>query len=78
MQAIGEQTSATNEIAKNIQQAAMGTADVSHNITGVRKAADETGAASHQMLAAAQGLAEMATKLEAEVSKCIKTGTHKH
>ena len=77
MHSIGEQTAATNEIAKNIQQAATGTADVSSNIGGVRKAAEETGAASHQMLSAAQSLAEMSVRLETEVSKVVKTDSKK-
>lgn len=72
MVSISEQATATNEIAKNVQQAATGTAEVSHNITGVQKAANETGTAAHQTLEAARGLSELAVRLEGEIGKIVK------
>ena len=66
--AVEEQTLATGEIARNIQQASSGTMEVSNNISGVQKAANETGAAATQTLQAASSLAEMAGKLEQEVT----------
>jgi methyl-accepting chemotaxis protein len=71
LHSITEQATATNEIAKNIQQASTGTSEVSHNITGVQKAATETGAAAHQTLDAAKGLAQMAVNLESEINKFV-------
>ena len=77
LHSITEQATATNEIAKNIQQAATGTSEVSHNITGVQKAATETGAAAHQTLDAAKGLAQMAVQLETEINKFVKDDAKK-
>ena len=45
--AIEEQGSATKEISRSIQEAARGTQDVNSNISGVQKAADDTGAAAN-------------------------------
>ena len=50
--AVEEQGAATQEIARNVQQAARDT-EVSANITGVTQAAGETGAAASQVLGAA-------------------------
>lgn len=77
MISISEQATATNEIAKNVQQAATGTSEVSHNIVGVQKAASETGAAAHQTLEAARGLSQMAVRLETEIGKFVKDDTKK-
>jgi len=44
--AVEQQGSATLEIARNVQEAARGTGEVSANISGVRQAASETGAAA--------------------------------
>jgi len=65
--AVEEQGAATQEIARNVQQASAGTQEVSTNITGVTKAAGETGQAAGQVLEAAAGLAKEAEKLRAEV-----------
>jgi methyl-accepting chemotaxis protein len=65
--AVEEQGAATAEIARNIQQAATGTGQVSSSIRGVTDAASETGAASAQVLSAADELAQQAEKLRHEV-----------
>ena len=65
--AVDEQGAATTEIARNIQQAATGTGQVSSSILGVNETAAETGAASAQVLSAADGLAQQAEKLRREV-----------
>ena len=65
--AVDEQGAATTEIARNIQQAATGTGQVSSSILGVNETAAETGAASAQVLFAADGLAQQAEKLRREV-----------
>ena len=50
---VEEQGAATQEIVRNVSQAAMGTGEVTHNIAGVAGAAEETGAAASQVLGAA-------------------------
>ena len=54
--AIEEQGSATKEISRSVQEAARGTQEVNSNISGVQKAADDTGAAANQVLGAAEQL----------------------
>jgi len=44
--AIEEQRTATKEIARNVQQAARGTQEVTTNIGGMTRAASETGMAA--------------------------------
>jgi methyl-accepting chemotaxis protein len=69
--AVEEQTAATREIARNVQQAAQGTGDVSENITGVSRAATETGTAAGQVLGAAGELSHQAELLRSELGKFI-------
>ncbi len=66
--AVEEQGTATQEIARNVAEAAQGTQEVSSNITGVREAAQTTGAASSQVLSAAGELARHGEALKAQVS----------
>jgi len=54
--AVEEQSSATQEIARNVQEAAAGADDVTRNMQGVAQTAEQTGAASEQVLAASQHL----------------------
>ena len=56
-----------------MQQAAAGTHEVSSNIAGVTQAAGETGAASTQVLAAANELARQAETLRSEVDTFLAT-----
>ncbi|MGQ0663559.1 MAG: HAMP domain-containing methyl-accepting chemotaxis protein [Pseudomonadota bacterium] len=65
--AVEEQGAATQEIARNVQQAAKGTGEVSSNIAGVTQAAGETGQAAGQVLGAAGELAKQSEKLRQEV-----------
>jgi methyl-accepting chemotaxis protein len=69
--AVEEQGAATQEIARNVQQAAQGTQQVSSNITDVQQGATETGAASSQVLSAAQTLSSDSGRLKTEVSKFL-------
>lgn len=71
--AVEEQGAATREIARNIQQAASGTERVSTNIVDVRREATETGAASSQVLTAAQSLSNESNHLKDEVNRFIQT-----
>jgi methyl-accepting chemotaxis protein len=69
--AVEEQTAATREIARNVQQAAQGTGEVSENITGVSRAATETGTAAGQVLGAAGELSHQAELLRGELGRFI-------
>jgi len=71
--AVEEQSAATREIAGNVQQAATGTRDVTGNIGGVTQAANETGAATAQVLTAANALAEHGRTLQEEVNGFLET-----
>jgi len=62
---------ATQEISRNVQQAAHGTQQVSANITDVQRGASETGSASSQVLTAAQSLSGDSNRLKAEVGKFL-------
>ncbi|MGE5503944.1 MAG: methyl-accepting chemotaxis protein [Actinomycetota bacterium] len=65
--AVDEQHAATSEIARNVEQAAAGTADVSTNVVGVQAAADQTGAAAHEVLDASRNLATDAEGLKRRI-----------
>jgi methyl-accepting chemotaxis protein len=69
--AVEEQGAATQEIARNVQQASAGTGSVSANIAGVSSAAAQTGDASAQVLAAAGDLARQGETLRAEVGSFL-------
>ncbi|PSO18444.1 chemotaxis protein [Bradyrhizobium sp. MOS003] len=71
--AIEEQGAATQEIARNVQNAAQGTQQVSANIGNVQHGANETGSASSQVLSAAQMLSSDSNRLKLEVSKFLET-----
>jgi methyl-accepting chemotaxis protein len=68
---VEQQSAATNEIARNIQQAAQGTQDVTDNIEGVTHAAEETGSAASEMLDASTNLGLQSDELETQVSKFL-------
>ncbi len=69
--AVEEQGAATQEIARNVQQASAGTAEVSSNIVGVTKAANDTGAASTQVLGSAGELSKQSETLRQQVDSFI-------
>jgi methyl-accepting chemotaxis protein len=69
--AVEEQGAATGEIARNIQQAAVGTQEVTSNILSVTQAASETGSASEQVLSSARSLSGQAGELKAEVDRFL-------
>jgi methyl-accepting chemotaxis protein len=71
--AVEEQGAATQEISRNVQQAAQGTQQVSSNITDVQRGASETGSASSQVLSAAQSLSGDSNRLKLEVSKFLSS-----
>jgi methyl-accepting chemotaxis protein len=71
--AVEEQGVATQEISRNVQQAAHGTQQVSANITDVQRGTSETGSASSQVLTAAQSLLRDSNRLKLEVGKFLST-----
>jgi methyl-accepting chemotaxis protein len=71
--AVEEQGAATQEISRNVQQAANGTQGVAANIADVRQVASETGTASSEVHAAAQMLSVEGNKLTMEVDNFLAT-----
>jgi|AraplaMF_Col_mMF_1032025.scaffolds.fasta_scaffold00059_33 methyl-accepting chemotaxis protein len=71
--AVEEQGAATQEISRNVQQAAMGATEVSSNIGGVTSAAQQTGSAAAQVLASAGELAKNGAVLRGEVDRFLRT-----
>ena len=71
--AVEEQGAATQEISRNIQQAAQGTQQVSANITDVQHGATETGSASAQVHSSAKSLSSESNRLKLEVSKFLNS-----
>jgi methyl-accepting chemotaxis protein len=65
--AVEQQGAATREIARNVQHAAGGTAEVSSNIVGVSTASAEAGSAAGEVLSASGALRREADVLRAEI-----------
>jgi methyl-accepting chemotaxis protein len=70
--AMEEQGAATSEIARNVQEAARGTEQVTGNIVGVQQAAQDNGASASQVLGVAQELARHSEDLGREVSTFLQ------
>ncbi|MDR3374923.1 MAG: HAMP domain-containing methyl-accepting chemotaxis protein [Ancalomicrobiaceae bacterium] len=70
--AVEQQGAATAEIARNCQQAATGTHQVTENISGVGQAAEMTGAASTQLMTLSNGLSGQAGNLRTTVEAFVK------
>ncbi|MDD5586743.1 MAG: HAMP domain-containing methyl-accepting chemotaxis protein [Alphaproteobacteria bacterium] len=69
--AVEEQTAATDEIARSVEQAASGTRSVSMNIGGVTEKATQTGQMSNQVLDAGNALANQSSVLRKEIESFI-------
>jgi methyl-accepting chemotaxis protein len=69
--AIVEQGSATQEIARNVQQAASRTGEVSRNISGVTTGIAATGAAAQEVLGSSVKLARQSETLRSEVDRFL-------
>jgi methyl-accepting chemotaxis protein len=69
--AVEQQGAATQEIARNVQQAAQGTAEVAEKITTVSRDAGETGSASVQVLTAAEELSLHGERLKTDVDSFV-------
>jgi methyl-accepting chemotaxis protein len=71
--AVEEQGSATRQIAVNVQQASEGTSTVASNISDVERGSSQTGAASAEVLSAAQSLSAQSQRLKREVDTFLMT-----
>nr|WP_313901741.1 hypothetical protein [Methylobacterium sp. J-088] len=71
--AVEQQGAATQEIVRNVTQAATGTSEVTSNMAGVAEASEATGAAAHQVLAATSALARQSEDLGDEVRRFLAT-----
>jgi methyl-accepting chemotaxis protein len=69
--AVEEQGAATQEIARNVQEAALGTSQVSTTIGGVTQAAQETGGAATQVQSASSAVARQGETLKQEVNRFL-------
>ena len=70
--AVEQQLAATQEISRNVQQAANATSEVSSNIANVEQAAGETGSSATQVLGAAQGLQQNSQQLRDQINGFLK------
>jgi methyl-accepting chemotaxis protein len=61
--AVEEQSATTNEMSRNVSEAAKGSGEVAKNITGVAHAAQSTSSGATESQKAAQHLAQMSTEL---------------
>jgi len=71
--AVEEQGTATQEIARNVMNAAHSTTQVANNIGDVNRGAGETGSASAQVLDSARSLAQEGSRLKREVGQFLAT-----
>ena len=71
--AVEEQGAATQEIVRNVGQAAIGTGAVTSTILGVAGAAETTGRAAGEVLEAASALSRQSEHLAAEVARFLDT-----
>jgi methyl-accepting chemotaxis protein len=71
--AVEEQGTATNEISRNVQRAADRSLRVDKNISEVKRGASEAGAASSDVLGAAQSLFNDSDRLKREVTKFMSS-----
>ncbi|MFL5494445.1 MAG: methyl-accepting chemotaxis protein [Gemmatimonadales bacterium] len=62
--AVEEQTATTNEMGRNVAEAAGGSLEIASNIRGVAQAVEQTSSAAHDTQQAAKGLARMAAELD--------------
>ncbi len=69
--AVGQQGTATQEIAQNVQQAAARTGEVSQNIAGVTDGIAATGTAAEEVLGSAVELSRQSQRLRDEVDRFL-------
>jgi methyl-accepting chemotaxis protein len=71
--AVEQQGASTEDIARNVEQAASGTAAVTSEIGDVRAVASETDSGAEAALAAAAALQQQATSLKRDVDEFLHT-----
>ncbi len=71
--AVEEQSATTQEIARNVQQAALGASEVSSQMVLITNGAQTTSTEVDQVLGAAQELSRQSEHLNAEVEKFLRT-----
>jgi methyl-accepting chemotaxis protein len=70
--AVEEQDATTHAIARNAQDVATGTAEVSHNIAGVSQVAENSGKTAAEVLAAAQAVSAQAGNVRTRVENFVR------
>ena len=66
--AVEQQGGATKEIVHAVNQASVGTTEVTMNVIGVARMAEETGTGASQVLSASSELAQQAEQLRYQVN----------
>jgi methyl-accepting chemotaxis protein len=69
--AVGQQASATRDIARNVQEAAAGTGQVETVVSGVRTAADSAGASARDVLSTVSDLVHQTDRLWEEMGRFV-------
>jgi len=69
--AVEEQTATTNEIGRNVSEAAEGSAEIVRNVTGVARAAEEARVSAGDAEHASSELGRMATDLQVLVGRFL-------
>ena len=69
--AMDQQGASTNEISRNVAQAAVGTREIAGTLLEVADAARASGVASGRVLGAAQGLSRQSSDLQAQVTRFL-------
>lgn len=70
--AVEEQSATTNEIATNVNEAALGTRDVSSNMALVQQGATETGESARNVVSAAADLTDSAEDMRARIERFLE------
>jgi methyl-accepting chemotaxis protein len=79
--AVEEQSATTNEMSRNVVEAAKGSEAITQNITGVAQAAQNTSSSAHDSQKAASQLADMSSQLRRLVEQFSLEGSgngHRH
>ena len=74
--AVEEQTSTTNEVTRNVTEAAAGAGEIASNIAGVAQAAQDSSAGASTTRSAASGLAQLAEELTRLVGQFVVDDGH--
>ncbi len=67
--AVEEQSATTNEMSRNVTEAAKGSGDISQNVQGMAEAAESTARGAQDTQKSAQQLSELAAKLQTTVGQ---------